>query len=300
MRKSSKEPPLPNFFIVGAAKSGTTSLAHYLGQHPDVFISPVKEPCYFVRDAGLADYDQYLSLFKRAGGARAIGEASTGYLYEECAPGWLHEHFPEAKVIIILRNPVDMAFSYWQYMQVIGNESKSFKEAISEKERAYRRTDNFKLSCVNWWASYLYLERALYSEQVKRHLDIFGTEKVRVYIFEEVFSDLPYYCKDIFEFLGVDPHFVPKFDVVNEGGQVRFQLLKNIRNRQYPILRNLLPLRHRERIRRFLLKINLSKNHKVRMNPQTRSRLEAFFQEDIGKLERLLSREIPQWKPEAR
>lgn len=87
MRREIKE---PNFFIVGAAKSGTSSLAYYLGQHPDVYMSPVKEPCYFLSDFGLDDYNEYISLFRGAGDALAVGEASTGYLADEYAATAIH------------------------------------------------------------------------------------------------------------------------------------------------------------------------------------------------------------------
>jgi hypothetical protein len=297
LKANSESPRLPNFFIVGAAKSGTTSLADYLGQHPDIYMSPVKEPFFFVPDTGLKDYGEYLKLFKKSGDAKAVGEASTGYLFDESAARSLRKHFPDARIIIILRNPVNMAFSYWQYMQVIGNEAKSFEEAISERERAYRMTEEFKRSCVNWWASYIYLDRALYFGQVKRYLDLFGRQRVKVYVFEEFFADLPRYCRDVFEFLGVAPDFTPDFRVVNEGGVVRSQLIKKIRNGRYPIAKRVLPLSQRQNLRNFLLRINLRKDKRVSMPPETRLKLEAFFQEDIWKLERLLRRDILAWMP---
>ncbi|MCR4288476.1 MAG: sulfotransferase, partial [Deltaproteobacteria bacterium] len=180
-RKDKKGIREPNFFIVGAAKCGTTSLADNLKQHPQIFISPRKEPFYFVKDAriGYKDFNEYMALFKNAGDAIAIGEASTGYLFEESAPYEIKKHFPDAKIIVILRNPVDMAYSHWRHMCVVGNEAKTFEEAISERERKYRKTENFKRKVVDWWATYLYLERALYYNQIKRYFDVFGRDRVR-------------------------------------------------------------------------------------------------------------------------
>lgn len=286
----------PNFFIAGAAKSGTSTLAYNLSQHPDIYISPVKEPFYFVCDAGLTDFDEYMSLFQDAGNAKAIGEASTGYLFEETAPLAIHKLFPEAKIIIILRNPVDMAFSYWRFAQVIGNETKSFEEAVSDKEREYRKTEEFKRMAVDWWATYIYLDRALYYRQVKRYMDVFGRDNVRVYIFEHFFKFPEESYKDIFSFLGVDVNFTPDYSVKNEGGEVRFRLLKKLRERKNPILKRFFPVAVRIKMKDFLLDINMKRGKKVILNPDTRMRLNAFFRNDIKELENLLGCTISEWK----
>ncbi len=113
---------LPNFFIVGAAKSGTTSLVHYIEQHPDIYMSAVKEPFYYVSDHGYEDFDEYAGLFSGAKNELRVGEASTGYLFDPCAAQKIKDEYRDAKIIICLRNPIDMAFSYWKYMQVNGSE----------------------------------------------------------------------------------------------------------------------------------------------------------------------------------
>ncbi|MDO8426875.1 MAG: sulfotransferase [Deltaproteobacteria bacterium] len=285
----------PNFFIVGAAKSGTTSLADNLKQHPEVFISPVKEPFYFVSDYGLKDFDSYLSLFKKAGDAKAIGEASTGYLFDGSAASSIKKAFPDSRIIIILRNPADMAFSYWKYMLIIGNESKSFEEAINKKEREYRKTEDFKRKCVNWWASYIYLERAMYSEQVKRFFDIFGSDRVRVCIFEDFIKRPEEYYTDIFHFIGVDENFVPKLSIRNEGGEVKYQFLKNIINNKHTFLKKFFCKGVREKMRLFFLDVN-TKKIRSKMDPNTRELLNVFFKDDIKELESLLGREIEAWR----
>ena len=179
----------PNFFIVGAAKCGTTSLVHYLKQHPEVYFSPVKEPAHFIKDApseyAYPEFERYLSLFKKAGDAKAIGEASTGYLFDEGAAVRIYNKFPSAKIIIILRNPSEMVFSFWRYEQVCGYEDKTFEYVISEEGRRYRNSKEFKDECRKWWANYAYMDRGLYFEQVKRYVDVFGRDKVKIYIFAE-------------------------------------------------------------------------------------------------------------------
>ena len=286
----------PNFFIVGAARSGTSSLAYNLGQHPDIYISPIKEPFYFVSDFGLNDFDEYISLFKDAGDARAIGEASTGYLFDEHAPVAIHELFPDAKIIIILRNPVDMAFSYWRFTQIAGNESKSFEEATSDEERRYRKTEEFKRKALNWWAMYLYIERAMYFSQVKRYFDIIGRCKVRVYIFEDFIKRIEELYKELFAFLDVDANFTPDYSVKNEGGDIHSQFLKKLRDRKYPFIKNIFPVTFRVKLKSRLLDINRKKDEKIIMNTETRRRLEVFFEEDIRSLEQLLGYSIEAWK----
>ncbi len=300
--KNKKAVKGPNFFIVGAAKSGTTSLADNLRQHPQVFMSPLKEPAYFVKDEGNNDFDEYVSLFKDAGDAIAIGEATTGYLFDEDAPYAIKEHFPDAKIIIILRNPVDMAYSYWRYTRGIGgNESKSFEQAISANEIKYRNTEEFRRKAINWWGSYLYLERASYYGQVKRYLDVFGRDRVMVYIFEEFIKSHEVSYKDIFTFLGVDTDFTPDFRVSNEGVELRSEFIKKLLLFNHPFLKRLLkrlmPVEHWGKIKAFLSKINIKKGVRREMKPETRKRLEAFFREDIRMLEGLLGREIQAWKP---
>lgn len=144
---------VPNFFIVGAAKSGTTSLYHYLKQHPEIYMSPVKEPKYFLASINkfphngpgdievdkkiIRTWDEYLKLFSNASVEKCIGEASCGYLYycELVAPS-IKRISPEAKIIIVLRNPVERAFSAYCYLFREGRETLSFEEALKiEEER---------------------------------------------------------------------------------------------------------------------------------------------------------------------
>lgn len=287
---------LPNFFIVGAAKCGTSSLADYLRQHPSIYLPSIKEPFYFVSDIGFSNYDDYLLLFRNSGEVFAVGEASTGYLFDEQAAFNIKSKYLTAKIIVVLRNPVDMAFSLWRYIKATDKEPKSFEEAISDHEREYRKSEHFKRSCVGWWANYLYLERALYYNQVKRYLDIFGKESVRVYIFERFIQKPEKICQDIFDFLGVGGDFVPDCtSIVNEGGEARFRFIKWISNRKYPLLSSTLPKYYRVKIQDMLRIFNMKRGKKVEMNTTTRRKVEQFFRDDIEKLESLLGYSIQDW-----
>src|SRR3954462_1224231 len=126
------EPPIrkPNFLIVGAAKSGTTSLFEYLRGHPDVFMPDVKEASYFA-GAGVKNEADYLALFREAGPARAVGEASGAYLYLPDTARAIHDLLgPRVRIIVILRNPIDMAYSLWGHMVREGGEQLGFFDAL--------------------------------------------------------------------------------------------------------------------------------------------------------------------------
>lgn len=291
----------PNFFIVGSAKSGTTSLAHYIGQHPDAFMCPLKESHYFSSafgssDFGLSNLDEYLLLFSKAGDATAVGEASTGYLFDVASAETIYEKFPEGKILIILRNPAEMVFSHWRHTSLKGNESRMFEEAISASERKYRKTEEFKHDVSDWRVSHFYLERAMYWAQVKRYMDVFGSDNVKVWIFEEFFAKPEESCRDVFSFLNIDHSFTPDCLVVNKGGMPRFQLLKSLMNRKHPTLKRIFPPTVRKRIRMTVQQLNTKKGYQT-MNHGMRKKLEGFFRDDVENLEKLLGREITAWKP---
>jgi hypothetical protein len=203
--------------------------------------------------------------------------------------------FPDSKIIIILRNPIEMAHSFWRHMRIHAGESKSFEEAITEKERKYRKSENFKNSCTSHWTNYLYCERALYLEQVKRYIDVFGRDRVRVYFFERFVKAPERTCQDIFSFLGVNANFKPKCRIMNEGGELRFQLLRKITNRRYPLLRKVLSPTTRYKVREFITGLNRRKRKK-KIDMGTRRVLEDLFREDNKKLESLLGCSISEWK----
>jgi hypothetical protein len=209
--------PLPNLFIVGAPKAGTTSLYAYLRRHPEVFMPERKEPHYFsdfvvdpafdnfnppVRDAA-----KYQQLFVAGAGFRVIGEGSSSYLSDKCAAARIKNVVPAAKIIISLRNPVQRAFSHYLMERREGREVRSFKEALAADQSRSRK---------GWGISAQYIELGLYADQVKRYLDLFGPENVLVVLFEDLKGDADTVMKEVARFLGIDPDLFPQaaFDTV--------------------------------------------------------------------------------------
>jgi Sulfotransferase family len=296
---------MPNFFIVGAARSGTTSLDRYLSQHPEIYITPRKEAHFFAADhfprtgpgdEGLnreviRDKEQYAQLFAGAAGAKAIGESSVFYL---CFPGTaerIAQAIPDAKTIIILREPVARAYSAYMHLVRDGRETLGFVEGLSREEE--RKQKGFE---PMWW----YRELSLYYRQVKCYLDVFGTQRVKVLLYEEFFANPGLVLRDVFTFLGVKEDVSINTSVhYNLAGVPKsrklYTLLDNFIHEPSPLekhIRSLVPLHLRiawaSKVKGMLLS-------PVPLNSQIHAELKAYFAEEVGKLEDLLQRDLLCW-----
>jgi hypothetical protein len=311
-------PRLPNFFIVGAPKAGTTSLYWYLDQHPQVYMSPIKEPNFFAaeirgenfdlelrrriaRDSrGLreflsgpmrekrlggivSDWEKYLRLFASANNECALGEASVAYLWSPTAPERIARRITDAKILVMLRDPAERAFS--QYLHGLRNGAIrwSFREHI-QRNLQHRSTR----ICVH----YPFLEYGLYSEQLSRYLRQFGRN---VWVgFHEDFKNSPLEVfQNICRFLEVADAFSPSMDRRHLEAQVlrlsSMGFLK--RTGLWQTAAKMTPARLRPSIRRALIR----RPGTTRMDPADRRYLVDFYREDIRKLEALLARTLDAW-----
>jgi hypothetical protein len=192
----------PDLFVVGAPKSGTTSLYEYLREHPDVYMSEVKEPFYFSPDVFRTfrnkfkhpeDEERYLALFAAATTEKRIGEASTTYLASPAAPRLIHEFAPDAHIICILRDPVEVAYAWHGERVFRGVEPhKAFDRALldSDDGQKYRQIGKYATQLERWFAE-------------------FGRERVHVIVYEDFAADTPAAYRSVLQFLGVDPDFRP-------------------------------------------------------------------------------------------
>jgi len=225
---------MPDFFICGAARSGTTSLWQYLRQHPDIYMPPAiehKEPSYFCDLYGMKDWQAYLSLFRDAGNKKRLGEASGPYLTSPESAGRIKAAAPDAGIIISLRNPVERAWSLYKWMHTNGYEKlPSFAEALATEESRLENAD-FIRNNGQYYYNFLYFHSGLYHDQVKRFFDTFGRDRVRVIIFEE-FTEAPSeHIKAAYKFLEVDPAFSPALEVHNASDRAYGDLEKGLRIR---------------------------------------------------------------------
>ena len=282
---------LPNFFIVGAAKAGTTSLYEYLGAAPGVYMSPVKEPHYFAPnvwtnqpDKRVVDLAAYRALFQEAGGKDVVGEASPFYLWDPDSPALIQETVPEARIIVVLRDPVERAFSHYLMEVGSGSETLPFYEALRSNARQLDDT---------WGVGRHYLEMGQYSRQVRRYSDTFGDSKVKVVFFEDFKEDAGAVIKEVLWFLGVERRgVIPEAEVHNAFASPRgpwarrFIFSRSARR----LARPLIPGPLRQLVWRRLL---LKPGAKPEMPPEARDFLRSYYQEDVGMLQDMLNLKPP-------
>ncbi len=303
---------LPTFFIFGATKSGTSSLYFYLKQHPDVFMSGVKEPHFFGFEPGssvrevrngelrensyvITDEAEYRRLFRDAGGAHALGEASVMYLYLEGAAERLRAGVPDARLVAVLRNPVERAYS--AYLHLIREEDepcRSFSGALDAEPGRI---------VAGWAPLYHYQNMGFYARQLQRFYAQFPAEQFKIFLYEDLEREPERVIREIYGFIGVDPSFRPDISVrhnisgvpQNPLAHEAYRFLKRsgpVKN----VVKRLLPepLRSRTK-RRLLARIEANNLRKPPLSAEARARLIAAYREDIGELQELLGRDLSGW-----
>ena len=294
---------LPNFLIIGAAKSGTTSLYSYLNQHPQIYFSPFKEPRFFALEGLEIDYqgpaqiinqkaintiEEYQKLFAAVSNEIAIGEASTLYLYSEQAPQKIKQYVPQAKLIAILRNPIDRAYSSYSHLVRDGFETLSFAEALQKEPQRIAQ---------NWSPLWHYQQRGFYYPQLARYYDTFPAEQIKVYLYEDFVKNTSQVTADIFNFLGVNPNFKPDTSQkMNVSGVPKNKVFHQIITQDNPLksaVKQLLPQSLRHKLYKKIKSSNLEKQSA--MSTEVRRQLADVYQKDIAQLENLLQRDLSVW-----
>ena len=193
-----------DFVIGGAQKGGTSAMDSFLRQHPEICMPETTEKLHFFdRAEENRDYKKYHAKFRPKRQHHVIGETSPSYIYWETAPYRIWSYNPEMKWILILRNPVERAFSAWNMERKRGAEELSFAEAVEREPERCREALPLQHRV------YSYVDRGFYAHQLRRLLSIFGTEKCLVLLNEELRNDHQATLRRTFEFLGVDASFVP-------------------------------------------------------------------------------------------
>lgn len=295
----------PNFFIVGAAKSATTSIYHYLSHHSDVFFPTIKEPKYFSSkyisfpQTGPGDFeftdnptikelDDYLALYKKAVGYKIIGDASVDNLYYYQTAEDIKRFSPEAQILIILRNPVDRAFSHYAHFIRDKRETETFKRALELEE--FRMKSGYEFS----WH---YRKTGLYYEQVKNYLQVFE-KNVKVVLFEDINSRPKEILEEICIFLGINYSEINSisFTKHNTSGNAKNKLLAYLVNSPNFLkkhLKKILPFRQRSILKAHFNQIN---NSSIHLENAVREELKLYFKEDIGKLQKLINLNLSHWQ----
>jgi hypothetical protein len=310
---------LPDFLLVGAAKSATTSLYYYLSQHPEIRMSSIKENWFFsfmdsppkyaspgVLSDVVTRLDEYVRLFDGARPEQRLGDASPSYLYtyrdtiRNIRSVYSPEDLKRLRIIISLRDPVSRAFSqYWTFKRRI-HEPLSFEEAVDESAIARRLSEN-------WNIFYDYIGFGRYHEQVKAYLDAFGRDRVLIFLYDDFRKDPIGVCQSIFAFLGIDANFVPDMQVKYNDlvGEPRRKWLWRVLTSRNPVKRAFAAV-----IKRILLCLPQEPTRKVlepvfrrlidmrrsEMMEQTRMKLVRGFSDDNRRLEDLIGRDLSHWR----
>jgi hypothetical protein len=296
-------PRYPDFYIVGAPRCGTTFMYEYLGRHPDIYVSPTKEPQFFATDLDSGSYldsvsfmrdrDRYLALFEAARPDQITGEASTWYLYSKEAAANIKAANPDALIIIMLRDPVQMLYSLHGRRLYGGSENLLRFEDALEAEEARKRGERIPRRARNIKALY-YREVGRYSEQVERYLDVFGERRVRIILFEEFRADPAATYRGTLEFLGVDAAFRPDFRVVNEGVERRSRRVQQALLAPGVIraARFVLPIRARPYVGRAWDAVNTRGKRRDPLDPAVAARLREELYPDMVRLGTLIGRDV--------
>lgn len=298
----------PSFFIVGAPRSGTTAMYSYLKCHPEIYLPPYnKEPHFFAKDlhkynfrkkkGWITEYGQYIKLFDRAETTQISGEASALYLFSTQAAKEIYSFDPEAKIIIMLRNPLEMVYS-WYFLQrssFIENE-KSFQKAFF-KEQSGDYTNLKQSYKTGIRASYH--EIALYFKQVKRYFDTFPRNQILIILFDEFLINTEIIYKETLRFLHVEGSYQPLFKKINKSKMKRNRLIKSLLDARPPffidVFRKLIPKIFRHRIYIFFDKLNTKYIIRPKLKPDFEQELIEYYRNDIIALGSLINKELSNW-----
>ena len=296
---------MPDFIIIGAAKSGTTSLYYYLLQHPQIYLPENKEPFFFsfegkdlssyhyegsMRAASnaITNLSQYQRLFSSAPPAVKKGEASTIYLYEKSTAERIHHHTPGVRLIAILRNPVERAYSHFQNFRRDGLEPlKDFAQAVKHEPT---RTQE------NWFPTYYYIDTGFYARQLTNYLKFFNKSQIKLFLYEDL-QQIDGLLSETCSFIGVDPTFHFNTSArFNISGKIRFPwLYKSLKNAR--ALKNLLRKNLSPRIwgafKNTYDKVIMAGNEPIGL--EIKNQLIEVYREDILNLQDLTGRDLSTW-----
>ena len=290
----------PDFFIVGAPRCGTTALYDFLQQHPGVFMPYRKEPHYFGADIPqrhpFLDMQAYLRLFEPAGPGQRAGEATVWYLYSASAAEQIREFNPEARIIIMLRRPVEMMYSlHGLFLFTTWEDIVDFEAAVAAEpdRRAGRR-----LPPNTWWRQALqYTWLADYAPHVERYRALFGPEQVKVVVYDDFRADAAGVVRSVLEFLDLDPGFVPRTGVVNRARTARSMALqRRLFAPRFQAMLGQAPPRLAHVVWRTLMRLNIRYRQRPPLDPGVDAALTQRLEPAVRRLEGVIGRELPAWR----
>jgi hypothetical protein len=295
---------LPDFVVIGAARSGTTAIHSYLRQCPDIFLPSVKEPNFFAYEGmnldvtgpgaefinnSVTDLAAYNALFADAGPNAIKGEASPLYLYEPNAPENMARHVPNAKIVVILRNPIEQAFSHYLYARKLAIEVEpDFTKALMKEADRLSR---------GWQPLFGYSQFPRYGSQLKRWMKHFDPEQFFIRTYDDFTADPKTVMQDMVRFVGVTTPFVPDMSKkLNAGGVPKSTAFQDFLMRPNAVtgaIGMVVPQKTRLAIRDWLAGFNVRKE--IEMTENAREILRERLAAEIMDTGRLLQRDLRHW-----
>jgi len=298
----------PNFFIVGAPKCGTSAMYEYLRAHPDVFMPTRKEPKFFSTDldSGSArdgevvvrGLDNYLALFAPGESRRRVGEATALYLFSREAATNIHAFDQEARIIVMLRNPVDLMYAFHGERLYNGNEDiPDFREALAaegDRMKGKRLPPGGSIP-----AALQYRSVASLPEQLQRYLDLFGREGIKIILFDDFRKDPGAAYQDVLSFLNLPGHSLPDYAVVNASKRRKSAKFAALVRRPPAFItslaRAIAPQRLRTVMAKGLIEWNTERGERPSLDPDLRDSLTREFEPQVRQLQELIGRDLSHW-----
>ena len=298
--------PKPNFFIVGAPKSGTTALSDYLRDHANIFVCNPKEPHYFANDLpgrqSVRTLNDYIHLFDNANANHiAIGEASVWYLYSDVALQNIKIFDSSAKIIAMLRNPVNLVHSF--HSQLLYNKTEDQQDFSRAWELINERKHGKYIPkhCADIKLLY-YNEIAKLGDQIERLYNIFPSEQIKIIFFEEFSSNTVKVYKEVLQFLDVPMDERNHFPVINQNKQHKMQWLASfVKHPPRSLVKATLKAKEFIGLERLglidsLEKLNRNIVRREALSPSVLSQVSQEYRHDIDKLSQITGKDLSSWK----
>jgi len=299
----------PDFLIIGAGKSGTTSLYHYLGQHPDIFLPKIKEPNFFAYEMhkeddfedestkehfmlSITSLKEYTELFEKAKPGQIIGENSNTYLYMPHALERIKYYIPNCKIIAILRQPAERIFSRYTHLERINQVPSNFFSDIFDRNSI-------------WWKRPDLIMEGFYYRHLNKYYKNFHSDDIKVLLFDELINDPGKVLKDITDFLGADSSF--KFQVntqFNVSGRIKSKLFNKLIGHNSILisgLQTIVPvlyenIKMNSSFRSVVEKLRSKNIERLHLSEELKQRItNEIYKEDIKSLEKLVKINLKHW-----